>query len=140
LATKAVAIGSFQLLVERLDGVDGSGLQGAAQSLAAQLGDGAAVVLGGLPDPSDQGKVILVAAFGKDVIAAKQQAGKFIGAIRWIGETAEHHGSTIAQLGSQALGSALQTRAIHTIQTFHQQLKTANGNGLRCQCCRLGNC
>jgi alanyl-tRNA synthetase len=38
-------------------------------------------VLGGLPDPSDQGKVILVAAFGKDVIAAKQQAGKFIGAI-----------------------------------------------------------
>jgi alanyl-tRNA synthetase len=39
------------------------------------------VVLGGLPDPSDQGKVILVAAFGKDVIAAKQQAGKFIGAI-----------------------------------------------------------
>jgi alanyl-tRNA synthetase len=38
-------------------------------------------VLGGLPDPADQGKVILVAAFGKDVIAAKQQAGKFIGAI-----------------------------------------------------------
>jgi alanyl-tRNA synthetase len=81
LATKAVAIGSFQLLVERLDGVDGTGLQGAAQSLAAQLGDGAAVVLGGLPDPSDQGKVILVAAFGKDVIAVKQQAGKFIGTI-----------------------------------------------------------
>jgi alanyl-tRNA synthetase len=39
------------------------------------------VVLGGLPDPADQGKVILVAAFGKEVIAAKQQAGKFIGAI-----------------------------------------------------------
>jgi alanyl-tRNA synthetase len=39
------------------------------------------VVLGGLPDPSDQGKVILVAAFGKHVIAAKQQAGKFIGTI-----------------------------------------------------------
>ena len=39
------------------------------------------MVLGGLPDPSDQGKVILVAAFGKDVIAAKQQAGKFIGTI-----------------------------------------------------------
>ena len=81
LATKSVAVGSFQLLVERLDGVDGTGLQGAAQSLAAQLGDGAAVVLGGLPDPADQGKVILVAAFGKEVIAAKQQAGKFIGAI-----------------------------------------------------------
>ena len=81
LATKSVAVGSFQLLVERLDGVDGTGLQGAAQSLAAQLGDGAAVVLGGLPDPADQGKVILVAAFGKEVIAVKKQAGKFIGAI-----------------------------------------------------------
>ena len=29
--------------------------------LADQLGDGAAVVLGGLPDPADLGKVILVA-------------------------------------------------------------------------------
>ena len=81
LAAKAVTLGDFQLLVERFDGVDGSGLQGAAQSLADQLGDGAAVVIGGLPDPADQGKVILVAAFGKAVIAANLQAGKFIGAI-----------------------------------------------------------
>jgi alanyl-tRNA synthetase len=81
LAGKATALAGFQLLVERLDGVDGAGLQGAAQSLADQLGDGAAVVLGGLPDSADQGKVILVAAFGKGVIAAKLQAGKFIGGI-----------------------------------------------------------
>jgi len=81
LASEAVAVGDFQLLVERLDGVDGAGLQGAAQSLSDQLGDGAAVVIGGLPDPADQGKVILVAAFGKGVIARGQQAGKFIGAI-----------------------------------------------------------
>jgi alanyl-tRNA synthetase len=81
LAGKATALAGFQLLVERLDGVDGAGLQGAAQSLADQLGDGAAVVLGGLPDPADQGKVILVAAFGKVVIARGQQAGKFIGGI-----------------------------------------------------------
>ena len=67
--------------MERLDGVDGAGLQGAAQSLADQLGDGAAVVIVGLPDPGDMGKVILVAAFGKQVIAAKLQAGKFIGGI-----------------------------------------------------------
>ena len=81
LAAKAVAFGNFQLLVERLDGGGGAGLQGAAQSLADQLGDGGAVVIGALPDPADQGKVILVAAFGKDVIAAKLQAGKFIGGI-----------------------------------------------------------
>ncbi|WP_115125762.1 alanine--tRNA ligase [Synechococcus sp. GEYO] len=81
LASKAIAVGDFQLLVERLDGVDGSGLQGAAQNLSDQLGEGAAVVIGGLPDPADQGKVILVAAFGKAVIANGQQAGKFIGGI-----------------------------------------------------------
>jgi alanyl-tRNA synthetase len=71
----------FQLLVARLDGVDGAGLQTAAQGLADQLGDGAAVVLGGLPDPADLGKVILVAAFGQAVIAAGPKAGAFIGGI-----------------------------------------------------------
>ncbi|MCP9887583.1 alanine--tRNA ligase [Cyanobium sp. ATX 6A2] len=72
---------AFQLLVARLDGVDGAGLQGAAQGLADQLGDSAAVVLGGLPDPADLGKVILVAAFGKAVIAAGPKAGAFIGGV-----------------------------------------------------------
>ena len=87
LAAKAEAVGSggaggaFQLLVTRLDGVDGAGLQTAAQGLADQLGDGAAVVLGGLPDPADLAKVILVAAFGKAVIAAGPKAGAFIGGI-----------------------------------------------------------
>ena len=80
LAARAESVGPFQLLVARLDGVEGTGLQSAAQGLADQLGDGAAVVLGGLPDVGDPGKVILVAAFGKAVIAAGQQAGTFIGA------------------------------------------------------------
>jgi alanyl-tRNA synthetase len=71
----------FQLLVARLDGVEGAALQSAAQGLADQLGDSAAVVLGGLPDPADLGKVILVAAFGTAVIASGQQAGKFIGGV-----------------------------------------------------------
>ena len=81
LAAQAEAVGDQQLLVTRLDGVDGAALQSAAQGLADQLGDGAAVVLGGLPDPADLGKVILVAAFGKSVIASGQQAGKFIGTV-----------------------------------------------------------
>jgi alanyl-tRNA synthetase len=81
LAGQAVAVGEHQLLVARLDGVEGGGLQSAAQGLADQLGDGAAVVLGGLPDPADLGKVILVAAFGKTVIAAGPKAGAFIGGI-----------------------------------------------------------
>ena len=81
LAGQAVAVGEHQLLVARLDGVEGGGLQSAAQGLADQLGDGAAVVLGGLPDPADLGKVILVAAFGKAVITAGPKAGAFIGGI-----------------------------------------------------------
>ena len=87
LAARAEAVGAaadgapFQLLVARLDGVEGAGLQTAAQGLADQLGEGAAVVLGGLPDPADLGKVILVAAFGQAVIAAGPKAGAFIGGI-----------------------------------------------------------
>ncbi len=85
LASQTESIGSgeaaFALLVARLDGVDGGGLQRSAQQLADQLGDGAAVVLGGLPDPADLAKVILVAAFGKAVIAKGLQAGTFIGGV-----------------------------------------------------------
>jgi len=81
LAAQAVALGDFQLLVARLDGVEGAGLQSAAQGLADALGAGAAVVLGGLPDPADLGKVILVAAFGPAVISAGQKAGTFIGGV-----------------------------------------------------------
>ncbi|MCP9836081.1 alanine--tRNA ligase [Cyanobium sp. N.Huapi 1H5] len=81
LAERAEALGAHRLLVERLDGVDGAGLQEAAQRLQQQLGEGAAVVLGGLPDPADLGKVILVAAFGPAVVADGAMAGAFIGGI-----------------------------------------------------------
>jgi len=92
LAARAEALGAipagsaragepFALLVERLDGVEGAGLQAAAQGLVDQLGEGAAVVLGGLPDPADAGKVVLVAAFGAAVIAAGPKAGAFIAAV-----------------------------------------------------------
>jgi alanyl-tRNA synthetase len=81
LMHKAEPLGEFQLLVARLDGVEGAGLQSAAQGLADQLGAGAAVVLGGLPDPADLAKVILVAAFGQAVIAAGPKAGVFIGGV-----------------------------------------------------------
>jgi len=92
LAARAEALGAipagsaragepYSLLVERLDGVEGAGLQAAAQGLVDQLGQGAAVVLGGLPDPADAGKVVLVAAFGAAVIAAGPKAGAFIGTV-----------------------------------------------------------
>jgi alanyl-tRNA synthetase len=56
-------------------------LQNAAQGLLDQLGPAAAVVLGGLPDPAEVGKVVLVAAFGPEVIALGPKAGAFIGTV-----------------------------------------------------------
>ena len=111
LATQAIAVGDYQLLVARLDGVDGDGLQGAALGLLDQLGDTTAVVLGGLPDLSDQGKVILVAAFGRDVIAHGQQAGKFIGSIAKICGGGGGGRPNLAQAGGrdgEALDMALE--------------------------------
>ena len=81
LVAQAEACGSSTLLVARLDGVEGAGLQSAAAGLAEQLGDGAAVVLGGLPDGADFSKVVLAAAFGPAVIAAGPKAGAFIGTV-----------------------------------------------------------
>ena len=81
LVTQAEAVGPYQLLVARLDGVEGAGLQNAAQGLLDQLGPAAAVVLGGLPDPAEVGKVVLVAAFGPEVIALGPKAGAFIGTV-----------------------------------------------------------
>ncbi|MFN9934052.1 MAG: DHHA1 domain-containing protein, partial [Cyanobacteriota bacterium] len=81
LVRAAEPLGDYRLLVSRLDGVDGAGLQNAAQGLQEQLGVGAAVVLGGLPDPADAGKVVLVAAFGPAVVAAGPKAGALIGGI-----------------------------------------------------------
>ncbi|MFN9427477.1 MAG: alanine--tRNA ligase [Cyanobacteriota bacterium] len=72
---------TFQVLVARLDGVEGAGLQGAAQQLQERLGEGAAVLLGGLPEPGDLGKVNLVAAFGPAVVAAGPKAGALIAAV-----------------------------------------------------------
>ncbi|WP_353292775.1 alanine--tRNA ligase [Synechococcus sp. M16CYN] len=112
LALKATVVGVFQVLVERLDGVDGAGLQGAAQNLVAQLGEGAAVVLGGLPDSKNQGKVILVAAFGRQVVAAQQQAGEFIGSIAKLCDGGGGGHPHLAQAGGRdgmALDAALDT-------------------------------
>ena len=83
LVAQAEVVGAepFQVLVARLDGVEGAGLQSAAQGLADQLGAGAAVLLGGLPDPADRGKVVLVAAFGPAVIAKGPKAGAFLGGV-----------------------------------------------------------
>ncbi|WP_413295881.1 alanine--tRNA ligase [Synechococcus sp. MIT S9452] len=122
LAAQAEAIGEYQLLVARLDGVDGGGLQSAAQGLADQLGDGAAVVLGGLPDPSDLGKVILVAAFGKAVVAKGQKAGQFIGGVAKLCGGGGGGRPNLAQAGGRD-GAALDGALEQAKSSLQQELQ-----------------
>ncbi len=81
LVGQAETAGDFCLLVARLNGIEGGDLQTAAQQLQEQLGANAAVVLGGLPDPTDGAKVVLAAAFGPAVVAAGSKAGAFIAGV-----------------------------------------------------------
>ncbi|MCT0233632.1 alanine--tRNA ligase [Synechococcus sp. CS-1327] len=81
LLGQAEPVGEFQLLVARLDGVDAGPLQTVSQQLQERLGGGAAVLLGGVPDPGEADKLSLVAAFGQQVIARGPKAGVFIGTI-----------------------------------------------------------
>jgi len=81
LAAQAETLGTFQILVAQLPGVDAKALQTAGERLQQKLGDGGAVVLGSVPEP---GKVSLVAAFGSQVMAQGLQAGRFIGGIAQI--------------------------------------------------------
>jgi len=81
LSVHAKKIGEYIYLAERLDGVGGEALQGAASELVDQLGQHSAVILGGLPDCNDQTKVVFVAAFGSEVVAGGLKAGKFIGSV-----------------------------------------------------------
>jgi alanyl-tRNA synthetase len=137
LAARAEALGAipagsaragepFALLVERLDGVEGAGLQAAAQGLVDQLGEGAAVVLGGLPDPADAGKVVLVAAFGADVIAAGPKAGAFIGTVAKACGGGGGGRPNLAQAGGKD-GAALDGALAGAKEQLRQQLGVALG-------------
>ena len=118
----APGAGPYRLLVARLDGVEGAGLQSAAQGLADQLGAGAAVVLGGLPEPADLGKVILVAAFGPEVIAAGPKAGAFIGGVAKVCGGGGGGRPNLAQAGGRD-GAALDG----ALEQAREQLRAALG-------------
>ena len=111
----------YALLVERLDGVEGAGLQSAAQGLVDQLGEGAAVLLGGLPDPADAGKVVLVAAFGSAVVAAGAKAGTFIAAVAKACGGGGGGRPNLAQAGGKD-GAALDGALAEAKQALRSQL------------------
>ena len=81
LATHAKSVGKSKLLIRRLDGVDGSGLQSAASSLIDHLGKYSAVVFGGIPNQEFDNKLVFVAAFSPDLVSDGLHAGKFISGV-----------------------------------------------------------
>ena len=81
MAIYSTSVGNSQLLVRRLDGVDGSGLQSAASSLIDHLGKYSAVVLGGIPNHDIDNKLVFVAAFSPDLVSDGLHAGKFISGV-----------------------------------------------------------
>jgi alanyl-tRNA synthetase len=111
----------YKLLVARLDGVDGTGLQSVAQGLAEQLGTVAAVVLGGLPDPADLGKLVLVAAFGEAVIKAGAKAGGFVAALAKLCGGGGGGRPNLAQAGGRD-GAALDQVLQQALKQLEQQL------------------
>jgi alanyl-tRNA synthetase len=123
LAERAEALGAHRLLVQRLDGVEGAGLQEAAQGLQEQLGEGAAVVLGGLPDPAELGKVVLVAAFGPALVAAGPKAGAFIGGIARLCGGGGGGRPQLAQAGGRD-GAALDGALAEARRLLEQELRS----------------
>ncbi len=81
LTSKVLTIGSSQYVVQRLDNVSSGALQSAALALVDELGVDSAVVLAGIPDLNDKNKVVLVTAFGSQIVAHGMHAGKFLGPI-----------------------------------------------------------
>ena len=91
-----------------------------------QLGEAAAVVLGGLPDPADAGKVLLVAAFGAAVIAAGPKAGSFIGTVAKACGGGGGGRPNLAQAGGKD-GAALDGALAGAKEQLREQLGVALG-------------
>ena len=120
LLDQSVLIRSSQYIVQRLDEIDGDTLQAAAKHLLSKLGDNAAVILGGLPEPTNINKVILVAAFGNEIVIGGLHAGKFVGPIAKICGGGGGGRADIAQAGGRN-GSTLDL----ALDTARDQLKLA---------------
>ena len=118
LLNQAETVGDYQILVARLDGIGADGMQTAAQQLQEQLGASAAVLLAGVAEPA---KVVLVAAFGPELIKRGLQAGKFVGAIAKICGGGGGGRPNLAQAGGKdpaALAEALAAARFELLEVL----------------------
>jgi alanyl-tRNA synthetase len=118
LLVEAEPVGEFKILVAQIPAIEAEALKAAAEKLSAKLGQ-SAVVLGSL---SEDGKVTLVAAFSKEVIAKGLQAGKFIGAIAKICGGGGGGRPNLAQAGGKDA-----TKLPEALEAAEAQLRNALG-------------
>ena len=119
LANYAKPVGKTQLLIRRLDGVDGSGLQSAASSLIDHLGKYAAVVLAGIPNNEISNKLVFVAAFSPDLVLDGLHAGNFISGVAKLCGGGGGGRPNLAQAGGnqpQSLDLALEKANVELIE------------------------
>ncbi len=112
LVDSAIALGKSQYVVKRLDYMSGDLLQHVAKTLVNHLGSKSAVIVAGVPDSNDSEKLILVAAFGSDVVSQGLHAGKFLNPIAKLCGGGGGGRPTLAQAGgrdSKLLDSALDS-------------------------------
>jgi len=80
IKSSAEMVNSFSILVNQIDGLDGSSLQSTALNLTSHLGNKAIVILGGIPNPENR-KLLFVVSLGDDVLKIGLHAGKLINEI-----------------------------------------------------------
>ncbi|WP_288246558.1 alanine--tRNA ligase [uncultured Prochlorococcus sp.] len=80
IKSSAEMVNSFSILVNQIDGLDGSSLQSAALNLTSHLGNKAIVILGGIPNPENR-KLLFVVSLGDDAVNIGLNAGKLINEI-----------------------------------------------------------
>jgi len=80
IKSSAEIVNSFSILVNQIDGLDGSSLQSAALNLTSHLGNKAIVILGGIPNPENR-KLLFVVSLGDDSVKIGLHAGKLINEI-----------------------------------------------------------
>jgi len=80
IKSSAEIVNSFSILVNQIDGLDGSSLQSAALNLTSHLGNKAIVILGGIPNPENR-KLLFVVSLGDNAVKIGLHAGKLINEI-----------------------------------------------------------
>ena len=102
LLSSVETFGSYALLINELNDLEGSLLQSAALNLTSKLGGNSVVVLGGVPDNNNK-KLLFVVSLGSNLVEQGFHAGQFINNIAKICSGGGGGRPNIAQAGATGI-------------------------------------